>query len=142
MKGTHNENREIPLKDKVRRMDILGTVVFLGAVCCLIFALQWGGQTLPWTSSKVIGLFIGFGLLTIVFGFVQCKRGEDAIIPLRVLRQRSILLGSSFLFFFGMLNYVVREPIYPKYLVSLLIRTIVLFLPSLLLPSCPRCVSV
>ena len=120
MRGTHNENRKIPLKEKLKRMDILGTAVFLGAVCCLILALQWGGQTLPWSSSKVIGLFIGFGLLTIIFGYVQWKRGEDAIIPLRVLRQRSILFGSSFLFFFGMLNYVVCDLPNPKTPVSLL----------------------
>lgn len=88
-------------------MDFAGATLFLGAICCLILALQWGGQTLPWSSSTVIGLFIGSGLLSLLFAFVQWKRGDDALIPLRVLRQRSILMGSCYLFFFGMLNYVV-----------------------------------
>ena len=109
MEGTHNENRELTLKAKCKRMDILGTVVFLGAICCLILALQWGGETLPWNSSKVIGLFVGFGLLAVIFGAIQVNRGDDAIIPLRILSQRSILVGSFFLFFFGMLNYVVSS---------------------------------
>ena len=108
MEGSHNENRKIPFKLKFARMDILGTTLFLGTICCLILALQWGGQTLPWKSSKVIGLFVGFGLLATVFGIVQWKRGENAIIPLRILKQRSIFAGSTFLLFFGMLNYVVR----------------------------------
>ena len=88
-------------------MDIVGTVLFMGAICCLVLALQWGGQIMPWRSANVIGLLVGFGMLTLLFGFVQRKRGEDALIPLRVLRQRSILVGSIFLFFTGMLNYVV-----------------------------------
>ena len=88
-------------------LDVLGTVLFLGAICCLVLALQWGGETLPWSSPTVIGLFVGFGLLLPVFGLVQWKRGDDAIIPLNILKQRSILAGSAFLFFFGMLNYIV-----------------------------------
>lgn len=95
------------LKEKLKRLDILGAALFLGAICCLILALQWGGQTKPWKSSQIIGLFVGSGLLSTLFGFVQWKRGDDAVIPFRILRQRSILLGSIFLFFFGMLNYVV-----------------------------------
>ena len=89
------------------RMDILGTAIFLGAVCCLILALQWGGESLPWTSPTIVGLFVGFGLLVPIFGLVQWKRADDALIPLRILKQRSIAAGSTFLFFFGMLNYVV-----------------------------------
>lgn len=88
-------------------MDIMGTVLFLGAICCLIFALQQGGQTVPWNSSKIIGLFVGFGIAILAFSFVQWRRGENALIPLRVLRQRSILIGSCYLFFVGMVTGVV-----------------------------------
>ena len=90
-------------------MDVLGTILFLGAVCCLIFALQQGGQTVPWNSPTIIGLFVGFGILFLAFGFVQWTRGENALIPLRVLRQRSILMGNCYLFFVGVLTGVVRH---------------------------------
>lgn len=102
-----DENRKIALQAKLKRLDILGTVLFLGTICCLILALQWGGQTMPWKSSKVIGLLVGFGLLAVAFAYTQWTRGDDAIVPLRILKQRSICVGSAFLFFFGMLNYVV-----------------------------------
>lgn len=103
---SQEKNRNLPLRSKFGRMDVLGTILFLGAVCCLIFALQQGGQTVPWNSPTIIGLFVGFGILFLAFGFVQWTRGENALIPLRVLRQRSILMGNCYLFFVGVLTGV------------------------------------
>ncbi|KAA8569041.1 hypothetical protein EYC84_000714 [Monilinia fructicola] len=112
--GTKNSNRSLNLSTKLRRMDVFGVLLFLGAIYCLLLALQWGGQTMPWRSSKVIGLFVGFGLLIISFAALQWKRGEHATIPLRILRQRSIFMGSIFLMLFGMMSFVYAYylPIY------------------------------
>lgn len=107
LRDTHNEDRSLSLKEKFQHMDLVGTITFIGSTCCLILALQWGGQIMPWSSAKVIALFVTSGVLGIIFGYIQWKLGDRAIIPLRVLRQRSILSGSTFLFVFGMLNYVV-----------------------------------
>ena len=105
---TETEHRNLPALTKLKKMDLGGTILFIAAICCLVLALQWGGQTMPWKSANVIGLLIGFGLLIFLFGFIQYQRGEEALIPLRILGQRSILVGSIFLFFLGMFNYVVR----------------------------------
>lgn len=107
LRNTRDENRRLSFMGKLEHMDIIGTVLFLGTICCLVFSLQWGGQKVPWKSSEVIGLLVGFFLLTLAFIYCQWKRGDDALIPLRVLRQRSIMMGSCYLFFFGMLNYAV-----------------------------------
>lgn len=88
-------------------MDPLGTVILIGAVTCLLLNLQWGGQTLPWNSPRIIGLFVTFGVLVIMFGMVEFKLGEKATIPLRIVRQRSVLMGAGFLFFNQMANYIV-----------------------------------
>lgn len=106
---SQDKNRNLPLRAKFGRMDIVGTTLFLGAICCLIFALQQGGQTVPWNSSTIVGSFVGFGILFLAFSFVQWTRGETALIPLRVLRQRSILMGNFYLFFIGILTGVVRH---------------------------------
>ncbi|KAL9594373.1 MAG: hypothetical protein Q9219_007067 [cf. Caloplaca sp. 3 TL-2023] len=106
LRNTHNEDRTLSLKEKFQHMDLVGTIAFIGSICCLILALQWGGQTMPWSSAKVVALFITAGVLAIIFGYTQWRLGDRATIPLRILRQRSILSGSTFLFFFGMLNYV------------------------------------
>lgn len=106
---SQDKNRNLPLPAKFERMDIMGTMLFIGAMCCLIFALQQGGQTVPWNSSTIVGSFVGFGILFLAFSFVQWTRGETALIPLRVLRQRSILMGNFYLFFIGILTGLVRH---------------------------------
>lgn len=105
--ATDNENRQLPLRTRLQHLDALGAVTLIAAICCLLLALQWGGTTYPWKSSKVIGLFIGFGLLAIVFGLLQWKLGENATVPLRLLRQRSVLMGCFYAALINMANYTV-----------------------------------
>lgn len=100
-------NRSLPFRTKVEHMDLVGTTLFLGCVCCLLLVLQWGGQTYPWSDSRCVGLFIGFGVITACFSFWQWRRGDLAIIPLRVLRKRSICMGALVLFFLGMSSLTV-----------------------------------
>lgn len=107
LKGVENESRRLPVKTKLRHMDGLGAVTLISAVTCLLLALQWGGHTIPWSSSRIIGLFVGFGCLTIFFGLLQWKLGEKATIPLRILKQRSVLMGCFFIAFLDMTAYTV-----------------------------------
>ena len=100
-------DRQLPLRLKVRRMDPLGIVLLVGAVCCMFLALQFGGETYPWRSSRVIGLFIGFCFILSFFCVLQWRLGEDATIPLRFIRQRTVFWGSLFLFCDDISNYVV-----------------------------------
>jgi len=95
------------LQHRLRSLDFPGIIIVVAAVCCLLLALHWGGTSFSWGSSRVIGLFVGFALLTIVFGLVQWRRGERATIPLRLLRQRSVFMGAWYLFFLEMSIYVV-----------------------------------
>lgn len=103
------EHRNVPLTQKLRQMDPLGTFLFMGLISCFVLALQWGGLTHPWNSPTIIGLFVVFGVVTIIFCFVEYRLGENALIPYRILRVRSIYVGSLFLIFLGMVNYTVRD---------------------------------
>lgn len=96
-------------------MDPLGCLVFIGAVCCLLLALQWGGQSKPWSSSTVIGLLVGFVALSGLFGYLQWRRQDRALIPLRVLRQRSIFTGAMVLFFLGASTYLVSTSFFKSH---------------------------
>ncbi|KAF2194761.1 MFS general substrate transporter [Zopfia rhizophila CBS 207.26] len=106
IKNEDNEYRSLSLKKKVASMDPLGCLFFISTVCCLLLALQWGGQTKPWNSTTIIGLLVGAGVLTIVFVFTQWKLQELALIPPRVLQQRSIWTSAAVLFFLGGACYV------------------------------------
>jgi hypothetical protein len=87
-------------------MDPLGAMFLIGAIICLLLALQWGGVTYPWSHSKVWGNFLGFGLLVSCFLFVQVRQGEHATIPLAMLKQRTVLASALVLIFLSMGLYV------------------------------------
>ncbi|KAF7916838.1 uncharacterized protein EAE98_010560 [Botrytis deweyae] len=106
IKSIEKTARNLPLAIKLKRMDPIGIIIVIASVCCLFLALQFGGVSSPWKSSRVIGLFTGFGLLLIAFGILQWKLGENATIPLRFLKQRTVYMGSAFLFCTKMVNYI------------------------------------
>lgn len=59
------------------RMDLGGTILFISSMVCLFLALQWGGLEYPWSSSRVWGLILGFGLLMIAFVALQLHLGDE-----------------------------------------------------------------
>lgn len=102
----------LPFRQKLDQIDFLGAMFFLPyfftircsdyrSMGCLLLALQWGGTIYLWNSSRIIGLFLGFGGLIIIFVFIQVKRGDNAMFPLSILRQRTIAFAVLFSFFFG-----------------------------------------
>lgn len=90
-------------------MDIPGLVMFLGAICCLLLAMTWGGQAYPWDDQKIIGLFVGSGCLTLCFCYWLSRQGELALIPVRVLKKRSVYVGATTLLGFGVISVVVSK---------------------------------
>jgi hypothetical protein len=94
---------------KLKTIDIGGMVLIIGSVCCLLLAMQWGGQTMPWDAPRVVGLFVGAGVMLILFLILQYKLGSRATLPFEILLKRSISSGALYLFFFAMPTYVVSS---------------------------------
>ncbi|KAI5866502.1 putative efflux pump [Durotheca rogersii] len=86
------------LLQRVRHFDPIGTVLFMPAVICLLLALQWGGVEHPWNSGRVIALFVVAGVLLLAFAYVQHVQQEDATVPPRILRKRTIWASGIFTF--------------------------------------------
>jgi hypothetical protein len=105
----NTQARNLSLKTKIRGFDVVGMMFLLAFVSCLCIALQEGGNASPWNSARVIGLLIGFGTLKIVFWASQWWLGENALIPIRFLRQRTVAFGSIFLFCDNMSNYMASS---------------------------------
>lgn len=57
----------------MRQLDIPGATILIGAIVCLLLALQWGGIVYPWSNAKVYGCLIGFGLILALFIVMQIK---------------------------------------------------------------------
>ena len=109
LNGVTMEDRKLPIRVKLRRLDLVGAAILICGLCCLLLALQWGGTSLPWRSSRVIGLLTGSGLILVCFFLLQWKLGDDSTMPLHVLFQRSVAFGSGFELFLNMSNYAVQS---------------------------------
>lgn len=87
--------------ERIRRFDPLGTLIFIPAVVSLLLALQWGGTTYAWSNARIIGLFVVFGVLIVVFLGIQIWQQENATVPPRIFRNRTVMAGSFFAFAIG-----------------------------------------
>ncbi|KAL5343543.1 major facilitator superfamily domain-containing protein [Aspergillus crustosus] len=97
--------------NKIRQMDIPGTICLFPGVICLLLALQWGGTKYAWANARVIALFVLAGVLLIAFTVIQYFSGDRATVPPRVFGNRNVwgaaLFGSGVTAtFFLMLYYI------------------------------------
>ncbi|KAG4032347.1 hypothetical protein MFRU_007g02530 [Monilinia fructicola] len=102
------------VKQRLMEIDLVGALFLMGAIICLLLALQWGGSTYPWRDSKVWGCILGFGLLIIIFIAQQFRRGERATIPPRIFSQRTVLTCCLFSCFLsmGLYTHIYYLPFY------------------------------
>lgn len=91
----------LPLQEKLQRIDIPGTLIFMPCIVCLLLALQWGGQQYAWSDGRIIALFVVFGVLLIAFIGIQIWRQEAATVPPRIMKQRTVAAGTLYAFFLG-----------------------------------------
>ncbi|PPR00927.1 hypothetical protein CVT24_000247 [Panaeolus cyanescens] len=81
---------------RLRTFDPLGTFLFIPCIVCLLLVLQWGGSSFAWNDARIIALFVLFGVLLIAFIGVQIWMDEQATVPPRILKNRSIWSGAFF----------------------------------------------
>ena len=83
---------EATTKEKLLQMDFVGAALMMGLIVSFILALQYGGQTHPWDSSVVIGLLVGFVVITITFIAWEIYQKERAMIVPRLVSDPGHLL--------------------------------------------------
>ncbi len=77
-------------------MDITGSLVFVPSLAALFIALNWGGVTYSWNNPRIIALFVVFAVLFAAFILDQILKGDSAMLPLRVLKDRNVIAGAAF----------------------------------------------
>ncbi|EAQ85384.1 hypothetical protein CHGG_09398 [Chaetomium globosum CBS 148.51] len=93
------ETEKKTLRGKLESLDILGFVLFASSITMLLLALQWGGIERPWSSSVIIGLLVGFGVVMIFFILWTLHQQENALIPPRLFtvnRNPALLCAAAF----------------------------------------------
>lgn len=96
-----NNPEKLGLRTRLGELDFIGTAALIPAVIMLLLALQWGGTDYAWNSAQIIGLFCGFGVLTIIFVGIQLWKGDKGTLPPRLFKNRDVLCAMGFAFFFG-----------------------------------------
>jgi MFS family permease len=86
----------IPLMDRVREMDYVGSVLTMGAFASGIMAVSFGGVTYDWNSGQTIGLFCCSGVLFILLGLQQIyaifTTTSRRIFPVEFFKSRTMLI--------------------------------------------------
>lgn len=102
-------------KNTIKRMDPVGTVLFLPGITCLLLALEWGAADHAWNSPQLIGLLTTFAIFFTAFVVWQyITRNTFATVPARIILQRSIACGCASQFCVGatMLTVSIYMPLW------------------------------
>ncbi|KAK7186765.1 MFS general substrate transporter [Paraphaeosphaeria sporulosa] len=89
---------QMTLFEQFKRLDPIGTTLFLPSIVCLLLALQWGGTTYAWSSWRPVLLLVFACVLFVGFLAVQIWRPDTATLPMRILKQRTVAASALFAF--------------------------------------------
>ncbi|KAK9239555.1 major facilitator superfamily domain-containing protein [Lipomyces kononenkoae] len=104
----------VSIRQQIDQLDPFGTLCFLPSIVCLLLALQWGGTTYAWQNGRIIALFVLAGVLFIAFIVIQIWKDDNATVPPRIIKHRSITLGMIYALCIGgsMITLVYFVPIW------------------------------
>ncbi|KAJ2555323.1 hypothetical protein EV175_002297 [Coemansia sp. RSA 1933] len=77
-------------REKFRRMDILGSLIFQAFIIPMIIAFAWGGQGFKWVSGRVLGTICASAVVGLLFLWVEWKVAVEPIVSLRLFRKRNV----------------------------------------------------
>lgn len=83
-----------------QKIDWSGAITLVGAVVCLMFALELGGKKYDWDSLNILGLFAGFVVLSLIFIWVE-TRAADPIISFPMFKKRLFAGSTIVALFYG-----------------------------------------
>ncbi|TVY38480.1 Efflux pump, partial [Lachnellula occidentalis] len=83
---------------RAMELDIIGNVILLAASIMLFLAFQDTEQQMAWGSPEVAGLLTGSGVMFILFCVWQWWKQDAALMPPRILKQRSVAAACAMSF--------------------------------------------
>lgn len=86
----------VPLLQRFKQLDWVGTVILIGAIVTGIMALSFGGILYAWNSGQIIACFVLSFVLFCVFAVQQqlaiFTSTAQRIFPVQFLRSRTMIL--------------------------------------------------
>ncbi|CAO3571504.1 unnamed protein product [Mortierella alpina] len=111
IKLLHLPHSKGSFKEKMRRVDMLGSLALIVGLVLILLPLNWGGSTYEWSSPIIIALFcVGFAVI-LIFCVIEWKQAAEPIIPFRLFKNRTntaVFLTSFFIGmgFFGIMYFM------------------------------------
>ncbi|THF77276.1 MDR family MFS transporter [Cohnella fermenti] len=95
------------------RIDWFGAITLVGAIICLMFALELGGNEYAWASAPIVGLLAAFALLFVGFVLIERKASEP-ILTFNLFKRRlfSATQGVAFFYNFAFIIISVLIPLF------------------------------
>ncbi|KAL1924152.1 uncharacterized protein VTP21DRAFT_7187 [Calcarisporiella thermophila] len=102
------------LREKLKRIDYLGSACLAVLVVLILLAISFGGNTMPWNSPTVIVCFVLGGIFVGVFVYIEARVAPDPVLPPRIFLVWDYRLTTiiSFLFGIGFFTYLFYLPVY------------------------------
>ncbi|MEU2233391.1 MDR family MFS transporter [Streptomyces vietnamensis] len=83
-------------------LDVLGSVLLVGAVTCLMLVTVWAGRDYAWGSVQILGLVAA--ALVLLIGFVARERAAaNPVLPLQLFKSRAFAVAVPASVVLGML---------------------------------------
>ncbi|CAG8887906.1 unnamed protein product [Penicillium egyptiacum] len=99
--------------ERIKNLDLIGCGIFIPAIFMLLLAMMWGGTEKDWGSAIIIGLFVGSGVMLMLFVCWERYQGDTAMIPGNLLVRRTATFSVLFSFChfgsLGIMNYYLPE---------------------------------
>ncbi|KAL7418362.1 hypothetical protein Q5752_006820 [Cryptotrichosporon argae] len=102
------------IKEKLAKMDWIGSLLSLTMIICILVPLSGGGSTFAWNSPTVIALFIVGAAAMVAFIIVEGYVAGLPVFPGRILKNRNVCLLIIQTWLVGMVYYggVYFTPLY------------------------------
>lgn len=78
-------------REEKNSVDYLGTIAIILALVPMLLAFSLAGNTFPWLSVQIIGMFVFSILMLVIFIYFESK-SKNPVIPLSFFQNRSIIV--------------------------------------------------
>lgn len=95
------------------KIDYLGAVLIVAAVCCVLLVTTMGGNDVPWSSPLIEGL-AGSALVLFACCVAQERRASEPVLPPRLFANKVFFVANvtNLLVSIGMLGSIVFMPLF------------------------------
>ncbi|PVI02272.1 MFS general substrate transporter [Periconia macrospinosa] len=108
------KTRKMTWREKVEEFDLPGTILLTASLVCIILALQLGGSQYPWSSGRVVALFVVASVIFLVFLSMQIWLPKHRSFSSTIIGNRNVAIAATYSGFIsgGMFVIITYLPIW------------------------------